>query len=95
MHVDDFVDLITKLIDCNFKFEVFNVGAGESYSFEEIVKKIEIITSGKINVDYEENKETFIVDIASDISKIKNIINWQPKIKFNEGLEKILKTQSY
>jgi len=92
LHVDDFVDLIVKLIDCDFKFEVFNVGAGKSYSFEEIIKKIEKITSQKINVNYEENKEICIDDITSDISKIKNKIDWQPKIKFDEGLEKMLKT---
>lgn len=92
LHVDDFVDLIAKLIDRNFKFEVFNVGAGESHSFEEIIKKIEKTTSQKINADYEENKEIFIDDITSDISKIKNKIDWQPKIKFDEGLEKMLKS---
>ena len=44
-----------------------------------------------MNVNYEENKEIFINDIISNISKIKNKINWQPKIKFEEGLEKMLK----
>ncbi len=92
LHVDDFVDLIVKLIDYDFKFEVFNVGAGRSYSFEDIIKKIERMTSQKINVDYEENKEIFIDDITSDISKIKNKIDWQPRIKFDEGLEKMLKS---
>ena len=92
LHVDDFVDLIVKLIDHDFKFEVFNVGAGRSYSFEDIIKKIERITSQKINIDYEENKEIFIDDITSDISKIKNKIDWQPRIKFDEGLEKMLKS---
>ena len=92
LHVDDFVDLIVKLIDYDFKFEVFNVGAGRSYSFEDIIKKIERMISQKINVDYEENKEIFIDDITSDISKIKNKTNWQPRIKFDKGLEKMLKS---
>ncbi|MBP0134026.1 MAG: NAD(P)-dependent oxidoreductase [Nitrosarchaeum sp.] len=91
LHVDDFMDLIVKLIDHDFKFEVFNVGAGESYSFEDIIKKIEKITSQKINADYKENKEIFIDEITADISKIKNKTDWQPRIKFDEGLEKMLK----
>jgi len=91
LHVDDFVDLIVKLIDYDFKFEVFNVGAGRSYSFVDIIEKIERITSQKINAEYEDNKEIFIDDITSDISKIKNKIDWQPRIKFDEGLEKMLK----
>ncbi len=92
LHVDDFVNLIVKLIDYDFKFEIFNVGAGESYSFEDIIKKIERITFQKINVGYEENKEIFIDDIKADISKIKNKTNWQPRIKFDKGLEKMLKS---
>ncbi len=92
LYVDDFVDLIVKLIDHDFKFEVFNVGAGKSYSFEDIIEKIEKITSQKINADYKENKEIFIDDIRADISKIKNKINWKPRIKFDEGLEKMLKS---
>lgn len=92
LHVDDFADLIMKLTDYDFKFEVFNVGAGKSYSFEEIIEKIEKMTSHKINIDYKDNKEIFIDDITSDISKIKNKTNWQPKIKFDDGLEKMLKT---
>lgn len=92
LHVDDFADLIVRLRDYDFKFEVFNVGAGKSYSFEDIIEKIERITSHKINIDYKDNKEIFIDDITSDISKIKNKTNWQPKIKFDDGLEKMLKT---
>lgn len=92
LHVDDFVELIIKLLDYDFKFEIFNVGTGNSYSFEDIVKKIERITSQKINVDYEENKEIFLDNAISDISKIKNMTNWQPIIKFDEGLEKMLKS---
>ncbi len=91
LYVDDFVDLILKVKDHDFKFEVFNVGSGTSYSFEEIIKKIEKMTTEKINVGYEMNKETFIDDIRADISKIKNKINWQPKVKFDDGLQKILK----
>jgi nucleoside-diphosphate-sugar epimerase len=30
-------------------------------------------------------------DIKADITKINNKINWQPKIKLDEGLKKILK----
>ena len=30
-------------------------------------------------------------DIQADISKIKEKLNWKPKIEFEEGLKKILK----
>jgi len=90
LYIDDFVDLILKIKDYNSKCDIFNVGSGVSYSFEDIINKIEKITSRKINVDYSENKESFINEITVDISKIKDKIGWQPKVSFDEGLRKTL-----
>ena len=89
LHVDDFVDLILKIKDNDFKFEVFNVGSGISYSFEDIIKKIETITAKKLNINYVNDKKNFIADIRADISKIKSKTDLIPKIKFNEGLSKM------
>ena len=91
LYVDDFVDVILNIKDYDFKFEIFNIGSGISYSFNEIIKKIEKITSKKINLDYKNNKEIFIKEIKADTSKINKKINWKPKIKFEEGLQRIFK----
>ena len=88
LHIDDFVDIILKIKDYNFKFEVFNVGSGKSYSFNEVVKKIEKISIKKLNLQYEENKESFIGEITADMSKLDSKIKWVPKISFDEGLQK-------
>jgi len=88
LHIDDFVDIILKIKDYNFKFEVFNVGSGKSYSFNEVVKKIEKISIKKLNLQYEEDKESFIGEITADISKLNNKIKWVSKISFDEGLQK-------
>jgi len=91
LYIDDFVDLILKIKDYNCKFEIFNVGTGVSFSFNDVIKKIEYITSKKLNLNYLEDDKTFIGDIQADISKIKEKLNWKPKIEFEEGLKKILK----
>ena len=88
LHIDDFVDIVLKIKDCDFKFEVFNVGSGKSYSFNEVVKKIEKISIKKLNLQYEEDKESFIGEITADISKLNNKIKWVSKISFDEGLQK-------
>ncbi len=87
LYIDDFVDLILKIKDYTSKLEIFNVGSGISFSFEEIIKKIENNSSKKLKVDYEED-ESFIEDIRADISKIKKTVNWQPKIKLDDALKK-------
>jgi len=91
LYIDDFVDLILKIKNYNCKFEIFNVGTGITFSFNDIIKKIEYITSKKLNLDYLEDDKTFMGDIQADISKIKEKLNWKPKIEFEEGLKKILK----
>ena len=86
--MEDFVDVILKIKDYDVKFEIFNVGSGKSYSFNEVIKKIEKITSKKINLEYKQNEENFIENIKADISKINNAIGWNPKMSFEEGLQK-------
>jgi len=90
LYIDDFVDLILKIKDYDCKFEIFNVGTEISFSFNEIVKKIEGLTSKKLNPEYLEDEKIFIADIRADISKIKKKLNWEPKIEFEEGLKKML-----
>lgn len=91
LHIDDFVDLILKIISYECKFEIFNVGAGISFSFEDIIKKIENFTSKIFNLEFSQDKEIFIADICADISKIQKKINWKPKIEFDEGLRRMLR----
>ena len=38
LHIDDFIDVILKMIDFDCKLEIFNIGSGESYSFEKIIQ---------------------------------------------------------
>jgi len=90
LHIDDFIDIIIKIKDYDFKFEIFNVGSGISYSFNEIIEIIEKTTSKKLNLRYENDEKSFIHDITADISKIKKITKWNPKLSFQEGLEKEL-----
>ena len=93
LHVDDFVELILKTIDYNSKLEIFNVGSGLSYSFEDIITKIEKISKNKLDIHYDTDKN-FIEDIVADISKIKSELHWEPRIKIDDGLRKTFESGS-
>ena len=93
LHVDDFVELILKTIDYNSKLEIFNVGSGLSYSFEDIITKIEKISKNKLDIHYHTDKN-FIEDIVADISKIKSKLHWEPRIKIDDGLRKTFESGS-
>ena len=90
LHIDDFIEIILKIKDIDFKFEVFNVGSGISFSFEQIIEIIEKNTLTQLNLEYKKKDESFIQDIKSDNSKIEKLLNWKPKITLEEGLQKLL-----
>ena len=90
LYIDDFIDVILKIKDHNFKYEVFNVGSGISYSFDEIIKIIEKNISKKLNLKYENNEKSHIEEITANNLKIKEILNWKPKLTLEENLKNIL-----
>ena len=90
LYIDDFIELILKIKDYDFKYEIFNVGSGISYSFDEIIKIIEKNTSEKLNVEYKNDDQSFIENITANNSKITKILDWEPKLTFEEGLQKLL-----
>ena len=90
LFIDDLIDVIIKLIDYKCKFEIFNIGSGKSYSFENIVQLFEKENKIKIKRKYKISKKNNIPKIQADITKIKKEIKWNPKYTLVEGIEKII-----
>lgn len=69
-------------------FEIFNIGIGESYSVDEIVKKAVSISRKKVKVKYSgENRRGEIMNVIADITKARQKLHWVPKVKLEEGLK--------
>lgn len=90
LHIDDFIDVILKMIDFDCKLEIFNIGSGKSYSFEKIIQLFERKSGKKIKRENKVGKDNNILKIQADISKITKKTGWYPKYNFEEGVEKIL-----
>jgi len=90
LFINDFVDVISKTLKKNFKFEIFNVGSGISYSFEEIIQKIEAISSSKIKTKFVDDKNTYIPEIQADVNKIQKALNWKPNTNIDDALNEML-----
>src|SRR3989344_2280385 len=73
--------------------EVFNVGTGINTSVNEVTQKI-LELNGKLNnPSVEPIYGPSVVqpkDTQADISKIKSMLNWDPKIGFDEGMKKVV-----
>jgi nucleoside-diphosphate-sugar epimerase len=90
LYIDDFIEAIIKTIEEN-NGATYNVGSGTSISVKNIVEiimktagiKKEIIESGLA-------RQNEIMDVVADIRKIKNELNWHPKINFEKGIAKCI-----
>ena len=69
--------------------QIFNVGSGNNFSVNYVVKTIINFMDKKIKPCYKpsviEPKNTL-----ADIRKIKNILNWQPKFSFEKGIKETI-----
>ena len=82
---EDAAEAVLKLIDSNFE-GVINLGSGKMSSIKDMCNIISNLSKKKI---ISENKEVSgPMEFVTDISKIKKIIDWEPKYDIRSGLKK-------
>lgn len=73
-------------------YEIFNLGGGKQpITLNSVIEKLEMLLGKKAII---ENKEFHKADIKStyaDISKAKSLLDWEPTISLDEGLEQCVK----
>ena len=83
-YVSDVVEAIIKSAKNNKKKQIFNIGSGKSISINYLAK---LIGGKKIYIP----KRPGEPDITfAKIDKIQSILKWKPKIKIEEGVQKLI-----
>ena len=90
LFIDDCIDGTLKVFNSNFN-EVFNVGSEEQVSINQMIDMIEDIANLKVKRRYDLTKPKGVRGRSSDNTFIRSKINWSPKIKLYQGLEKTYK----
>jgi UDP-glucose 4-epimerase len=92
LYIDDLVDCLLK---CGLApkacGQVFNVGTGEPVNFIDLAKKIVKITRGgsiRFTKFTNERKALEPGDYYADITKIKRVVGWKPKVSLDSGIKK-------
>ena len=83
--VEDVVSAFIEMLDDKINNEIFNVGSGQTYSINSLIK---LLGKNKIvNIPKRPGEPdcTF-----ADISKILKKTKWKPKISFKDGVNKLL-----
>lgn len=93
-YIDDIVDGILKSIDYLFKnqdiYEIFNLGESHVVSLKEMVETIEKVLGKKAVLDKQPIQPGDVEKTYADISKAKEILGYNPKTNFEDGIKKFV-----
>lgn len=90
-YVKDLVEGIFKIAtEPKISGEVFNIGNPEEYTINELAKIIKELTQSNSEIEYLPKLEDDPQRRRPDITKIKTMLNWEPKTPVIEGLKKTI-----
>ena len=93
-YIDDIVDGILKSIDYLFKnqdvYEIFNLGESHVVSLKEMVETVEKVLGKKAVLDKQPMQLGDVEKTYADISKAKEILVYDPKTNFEDGIKKFV-----
>ena len=69
------------------KHEVMNVACGDQISLNEMIELLKKISGKEINAIYLPERAGDVKHSKASIDKIKEVLNYQPEYRFQEGLE--------
>ena len=95
--VSDVVEAFIKLMNTpECAGEIFNVGTTESISISDLAHKVKDMCHSKSRVDYMSYEDAFeegfedMMHREPDLSKIKKFINWEPKLKLDDIITRMI-----
>ncbi|WP_299237731.1 SDR family NAD(P)-dependent oxidoreductase [Sulfurihydrogenibium sp.] len=70
-------------------YEIINLGGGKNpISLKRVIETIEAYLGKKAVIDYRPFHKADLKETWADITKAKNLLGWEPKVSFEEGIKK-------
>ena len=93
LHVADLVEAFNAFVNSNLKHKVFNIGGGpeNTLSLLELLGLLEKLTEKKPKVSFAEWRHADQKVYVSNISRVKDLLKWEPRISLREGVERLFK----
>jgi len=90
-YVDDLINGMIKLMETPDSITgPINIGNPDEFSIKELAEKVIEITGAKSNITFEPLPTDDPSQRKPNISKAKELLKWEPKIKLEEGLVKTI-----
>ena len=95
VHIDDVVMANILAMDSNIKHEFFNVGTGNSISILELANAIIRASSLSLEPIHGPELSGDVRATQADTTLIRKLLNWEPKIKLDNWLTKIISNKDF
>jgi len=89
-YIDDLIEGILGVIRHHKGFEVYNLGESQTTSLMELIRLIEEAFGKKANIEMLELQPGDVSITYADITKAKQILKYQPKVKMEEGIRRFV-----
>lgn len=91
IYIEDFVEIILKLLNLPFNFLTLNVASGKSISLNKIINlMIKLYKRNKKDIRYNSNKPTMIPIRKINVDKVKKLIKYELKFPLEKGILKTI-----
>jgi len=91
LYISDLMSFVELAIDKQeSKFELYNVGYGNSVSVNNLVKKITASSGKDLRIEYDLTKPNIKTKLCLDTTKARNSLGWFPKVSLDEGIQKTM-----
>lgn len=91
LHVDDLMHFVDKALSLQkSRFELVNVGLGESISVHHLIEKIIKYSGKNLEIEFDRTKPSIPFKLKLNIERAKKIYQWSPTIGLDEGIRKTL-----
>lgn len=87
LFIDDCVEANYKLMNSNYS-EPLNIGNDEAIRIEELTKMIIDISNKELEISHDLSKPVGVKSRNADLTKIKEILDWEPTVGYREGLKR-------
>ena len=88
-YIDDLIDGLVKLMNSDYKYPI-NIGNPNEITIIELSNAIKELVNKDIKITYLDLPEDDPKRRKPDITKAKEILNWEPEVGLNEGFLKLI-----
>lgn len=89
--IEDIVDGIVRSIEKDLNFEIINLGNNNPVSLLEFISILETILGRRAKIAKHPLQPGDVKKTWANIDKARNILDWEPKVKLEEGMRSYVK----